>query len=417
MANVVALPQPVLHSIEYTGEASRDAEHIAKSINEVISAVGPKKVCAVVTDNAPVMRASWALLNGKYGHSGIFFVGCAAHITNLVLKDVFEKNPVASDLLAKAKTLAEFFTGHDQLYAALKKRAEGSVKAFAMPVKTRWWSQVSLLTSLIALKGGMCAMVMDDELGPRLPADVHRTTLDRGFWKAVQDLVEFMAPFANAIKEFEKDDPRLSVVMYRYCLLAEQCSKSPLSYAADVLRFLQDRFASLLDAPERGLLEGAFLLDPRRVDCGVDASVTVRATSWIESRCPAGLPGFMALRGRSGIFSASAIWGAAVTKDPVAWYRVFVKTTFPELADFACKVLTVPSSSAAVERIWSIFGHVHSKRRNRLTQERAGKLVFVRVNSALQRGETAETHAQPGEYSENEGSEDSASEDCVLDVE
>lgn len=43
-------------------------------------------------------------------------------------------------------------------------------------------------------------------------------------------------------------------------------------------------------------------------------------------------------------------------------------------------VLSVPTSSAASERSWSIHGFIQSQRRNRLTSERLDKLVFVYSN-------------------------------------
>lgn len=41
------------------------------------------------------------------------------------------------------------------------------------------------------------------------------------------------------------------------------------------------------------------------------------------------------------------------------------------------------SSACACERAWSIFGHVHSTRRSRLTRERIDKLVYVSQNVRL----------------------------------
>ena len=40
-------------------------------------------------------------------------------------------------------------------------------------------------------------------------------------------------------------------------------------------------------------------------------------------------------------------------------------------------LMSAVSSSAGVERVFSTFGLVHSKIRNRLGTEKAGKLVFI----------------------------------------
>jgi len=46
------------------------------------------------------------------------------------------------------------------------------------------------------------------------------------------------------------------------------------------------------------------------------------------------------------------------------------------LADVMIHLLSCPASSASVERVFSTFGLVHNKLRNRLGVERAAKLVF-----------------------------------------
>lgn len=56
---------------------------------------------------------------------------------------------------------------------------------------------------------------------------------------------------------------------------------------------------------------------------------------------------------------------------------------FKCLAKVALRVFTIVASSASAERCWSIYGFIHSKTRNRLVQERANKMVFIYVNSAL----------------------------------
>jgi hypothetical protein len=384
VANVLALPTPVLHSVEYTGEESRDAIAIAKSLHDVISSVGEKKISAVVTDNAPAMRAAWSELVDRFGHKDIFFFGCASHITNLVLHDIFSKDALAARLLTDSSTLAEFFKKRDQLYSALRKNAEGPVKSFSSAVPTRWWSQVSLLESVLALKKAIRQTILDEDMGRRrVPTDLRQTALDVAFWTAVEELTNFTRPFARAIKIFEKDDPRLSNVFLQYTLLSSHSATSTLPYGRTALEALRERFRNLLDVPEKGLVETAFLLDPRHMNYACDSTVVAVAIEWMQKRCPAAVPSFMMFRSRLGFFSSPAIWTESVVNDPLAWYKTLVRPSFQDLSDFACKILSIPASSAAVERVWSIFGHLHSATRNRITDERAAKLLYVKVNLSL----------------------------------
>ena len=63
---------------------------------------------------------------------------------------------------------------------------------------------------------------------------------------------------------------------------------------------------------------------------------------------------------------------------PVVWWLCTERseTVDKTLCQLAQKLLEMPSSSAAIERIFSNFGMIQSKLRNRLGLVKAGKLVF-----------------------------------------
>ena len=63
---------------------------------------------------------------------------------------------------------------------------------------------------------------------------------------------------------------------------------------------------------------------------------------------------------------------------PVVWWLCIERseTVDKTLFQLAQKLLEMPSSSAAIERIFSDFGMIQSKLRNRLGLVKAGKLVF-----------------------------------------
>ena len=65
------------------------------------------------------------------------------------------------------------------------------------------------------------------------------------------------------------------------------------------------------------------------------------------------------------------------TVDPVTWWESLPEASFPSgYIKFAVQLMGVPASSASIKRIFSSFGQIHSKLRNRLGLERATKLVF-----------------------------------------
>ncbi|XP_073122752.1 uncharacterized protein [Henckelia pumila] len=66
------------------------------------------------------------------------------------------------------------------------------------------------------------------------------------------------------------------------------------------------------------------------------------------------------------------------------WWSSYGAST-PELKSFAMKILYLTCSSSGCERNWSVFEHIHSKKRNRLSQQRLNDLVYIKYNRALRR--------------------------------
>lgn len=55
------------------------------------------------------------------------------------------------------------------------------------------------------------------------------------------------------------------------------------------------------------------------------------------------------------------------------------------MVELACRVLSIPTSSASAERNWSSFGFIHNKLRARLNNNRVKKLVALYQNLRTQK--------------------------------
>ncbi|MCO5574173.1 hypothetical protein L7F22_027955 [Adiantum nelumboides] len=66
----------------------------------------------------------------------------------------------------------------------------------------------------------------------------------------------------------------------------------------------------------------------------------------------------------------------------VTWWEDY-GADVPQLQSLAIKILSHVCSLSAIERLWSTFGHIHSKKRNRLGVQKANDLVFVNANLRL----------------------------------
>ncbi|CAM8979427.1 unnamed protein product [Rhodiola kirilowii] len=72
---------------------------------------------------------------------------------------------------------------------------------------------------------------------------------------------------------------------------------------------------------------------------------------------------------------------------PAQWWDMYGYYT-PDLKKFAIQILSLTCSSSGCERNWSAFEMVHTKKRNRLHQQRMNDLVYVMANMKLIKKET-----------------------------
>ena len=87
-------------------------------------------------------------------------------------------------------------------------------------------------------------------------------------------------------------------------------------------------------------------------------------------------------RRAGGLFGLKATIRQRATLAPAEWWKNYGVHT-PHLQNIAIKVLSLTCSSSGCERNWSIFEHVHSKKRSRLEHQRLQDLVFIKYNQAL----------------------------------
>ncbi|XP_070054762.1 uncharacterized protein [Nicotiana tomentosiformis] len=85
-----------------------------------------------------------------------------------------------------------------------------------------------------------------------------------------------------------------------------------------------------------------------------------------------------------GLFGLQAAIRARDIRSPVEWWKQFGHQT-PNLQKFAIKVLSLTCSASGCERNWSVFEHIHSKKRNRLELSRLNDLVYIKYNRTLRR--------------------------------
>ena len=125
---------------------------LGEEIISIVDNIGPKKLAAVVSDNAPDARVARKLLCEKYPH--ILNIRCMAHCINLITKDVC-KHTLVIDVIKKVGAVHQYFTMSHAPCQYLKDAIQslhikgGGLKSHT---KTRWSTMWDCINSIIRLE-------------------------------------------------------------------------------------------------------------------------------------------------------------------------------------------------------------------------------------------------------------------------
>lgn len=214
--------------------------------------------------------------------------------------------------------------------------------------------------------------------------------LDEDFWVKLSGFEKILGPIADAITFIEADIPRISCVLGIFKSLKEQFDGFVRELDVDddvqntIFKCLANRksfciadihyAATLLDPSKRSDLTPAEVLD------GIETIYTLANTA-IDLDVDVIMGEVAEYNSKEGFFSKQFLWSCADSTPPLTWWKGLCSTQ--QLSKVAMKVIGAPATSAAVERSFSKHLFVQSKTKNRLTNARAEKLVFISSNLKL----------------------------------
>lgn len=187
--------QPFFYKSINTSGIPQTAAAIADAIGSVIDEVGANKFCAVITDNAPVMQASWKEIEKKYPNIAAY--GCSAHGMNLLIKDI-ASIPAHSKTINEASKIIQFVNNHYLVHAKFeeKRKEAGVTRKLSTSVSTRWYTEYTSAKSLNDAKIVIKRLANEnanelENIQPK-PKSIKALSLMKSdeFWDRLQDLVD-----------------------------------------------------------------------------------------------------------------------------------------------------------------------------------------------------------------------------------
>lgn len=320
------------------------------------------KVRSFVTDNASNVTKMRENLS-KIEDIDLVHYGCSAHLLNLLAKDL-EMDEVNESVI---KVIKYFRNKH--LPAAWFKAGKG--KKLILPQQVRWNTVFDSIKSYLDNRGILVQICQDhkDDINDEICSLVNSGRLT----KKCQNYNAVLGPIAIALDRMQSDMCTISIAVEIWYKLQIDLQ----SQSEDVNAQFNNRRDMALTS-EHYL---ANLCDHRFRGEHLSEAQKQLAYELLSSVNPDFVPIAMAFVTRSSPFLEYLFGKQFRNCLPLVWWKSVnfleyepLKQEWLKLCE---KLFTAVATSANLERIFSTFGLVHSKLRNRLGVEKASKLTFL----------------------------------------
>ncbi|GES85119.1 uncharacterized protein LOC106818272 [Rhizophagus clarus] len=218
-----------------------------------------------------------------------------------------------------------------------------------------------------------------------------------------------MEPMVIALKLFESDSSILSSVYSHFKNLIDQINQ----IECDFSNKLQELIIRRWEYAYHPIMIISYMLDPQFLEesknNGIEADGYTEFTTFTSEKFGheesvelfAELVNF---RNKKPPYNNEIIWKSInFLNNPSIWWQSWPNSKLQQLA---VKIFLIPTFSAAAERNFSNFGFIHNKIRNRLTNDRVKKLVYIYGNLRIYDG-YLKINSKPKKNQINDINEDS----------
>lgn len=320
-------------------------------------------VSSFVTDNAANMSAmrNEIKVSDKFN---VIAYGCATHILNLLCKD-FE----IVDIKQHVFQIVKYFRNNH--FASATYAKEGG-KKLVIPSDVRWNSLADCLQ--VFTESWPILFRISEEHKEKIDSIIREKISNIHLKRSAEDYLKILKPISIAIDRLQKTDATIADGVEQFKILENYFEETNLTLH-QVQKF-KNRY-NMCITPYHLL---AFLIDPTKTQSLTYTEKNIALQTAKELYPDSGLlPLIIKFLAKSEPFN-DIMFQDDILKSvkPIDWWKSqrnadIIEKELPIITQLLCAA----ASSASVERIFSTFGLVHSKLRNRLGTEKAAKLVFL----------------------------------------
>ena len=339
------------HTAEYLTEVAKAA--IEKAETQFTCTVG-----SLVTDNAANVNA---MRNKITQSSNVVTYGCSAHILNLLAQDLEVPN-----VKEQVKHVVKYFRNNH--FASAQYRQRGCTK-LVMPQDVRWNTMCDCLEAYISNWSVLLAVC--EENRKEIDSIVHSKVTNLGLKRQAEELYERLSPIAIALDKMQADSAMIAdcVEIWKELEMKLKDLKN---------REINQKFRARCSQAVTPAHLLANLLHPTLQGKNLSPEEKEKSVEYAGQKWPSMMPTIIRFQGQTSPFQPCK-FADEVTKSvkPIAWWQSHAGMIPDDDLRAVKQLLSAVAASSGVERVFSSYGLVQSKLRNRLGTEKAAKLVFL----------------------------------------
>ncbi|KAI3822342.1 hypothetical protein L1987_09931 [Smallanthus sonchifolius] len=336
------------------------------------------------------------LVEKNYPH--IYWTPCAAHCIDLMFEDIFKLSHLKKTL--ERAIAVNTYIYNRTLLLNMMREFTGQ-KDMVRPAKTRFATAFITLNCFKANKKNLRKMFTSEEWTKSKFSketggkQTENTILLPSFWNNVNIAVKVGCPLLGVLRlvDGERKPPMgyIYEAMDRAKEMIAASFKNKEEKYKGIFKIIDKRWDCQLHQPLHAagyyLNPSLYYNDPKVEDNGEIVSGLMSCISKLaltedeQEKIHCELPLY---RRAEGIFGNPMAKKMRAKLAPAMWWMQYGASA-PALKKFAIKVLSLTCSSSGCERNWSVFEHLHSKKRSRLDQQKLNDLVYIKYNRALRR--------------------------------
>jgi len=254
-----------------------------------------------------------------------------------------------------------------------------------LPVKTRWGTYLKTYETLQQRKNDFLAVMNNTEAQSFISTDLRTIITSPQFWTSLEELIQVIKPLVLCVTTLEGNKSSCNVLkewtkLENTFIPTGISSLIPIQTKSYVHSRLQYRWKFIADT----LHFTTFALDPNSRDFNLNTSQHRTAEETLTKVAQQDISTeFAKFRRKQFPYEKSF----PVEGDPIEyWNQLCCIQESTTLAKAAYWLMTIPQSTASVERSFSAVRRIHTWTRSSLGREKLAKLVYIYFNcSALRK--------------------------------